>query len=175
VKPLAIFGGIVLVGLAVIFGGLRLTNHSARAESLPSQPTPLTHARFVRAGNAVCDRYYRSDPMLFRNPRTAKALTRAMRIAAPYFDRMAAGLRALVPPRGDAPTYRRLLGGLGQADHALHAMLHAFETGQIRHGVLVARSTARMGSHLNSLAKKLGLNICGLGDRQVRARYDKRP
>jgi hypothetical protein len=170
VKPLAVFGGIVVVGLAVMFAGLRLTNHSASADPLP---TPLTHAQFVRAGNAVCDRYYRDDPTIFRNPKTVKALTKDMRIAVPFVDREAADLRALLPPLGDADTYRRLLGGLGQMDHNARAMLHAFETGQIRQGVLIARSTARLDSHLNSLANKVGLNICGLNGRQVRTRYGK--
>jgi hypothetical protein len=54
VKPLAIFRGIVVVGLVVIFAALRLANHSASADSLPAQPTAPTHAQFVRAGNAVC-------------------------------------------------------------------------------------------------------------------------
>jgi hypothetical protein len=170
VKPLAIFGGIVAVGLAVIFVGLRLTDHPTSANP---PPTPLTHAQFVRAGNAICDRYYRDDPTIFSNPKTVKALTKDMRIAVPYVDREAAGLRALLPPPSDAATYRRLLGGLGQVGHAAHAMLHDFETGQIRQGVLIARSTARMDSHLNSLANKVGLNICGLTGRQVRARYGK--
>jgi hypothetical protein len=173
VKPLAVFGGIVVVGLAVIFVGLRLTDHSASADPLPAAPTSLTHAQFVREGNAVCDRYYRDDPTIFRNPKTVKAFKRDMQIAVPFVDRMAAGLRALVPPPSDAATYRRLLGGLGLQNRAVHAMLHAFETGQIRQGVLIARSTARLDLHLNSLANKVGLNICGLSDHQVRARYGK--
>jgi hypothetical protein len=74
VKPLAIFGGIVVVGLAVIFVGLRLTDHSASANPLP---TPLTHAQFLRAGNAVCHRYYREGKAIFKSkPKTLKMLTR---------------------------------------------------------------------------------------------------
>lgn len=53
-KPLAIFGGIVVVGLAVIFGGLRLTAHSASADNLPA---PLgsyaTSVRIVADTTAV--------------------------------------------------------------------------------------------------------------------------
>jgi hypothetical protein len=172
VKPFAIFGGIVVVGLVVIFAGLRLTSHSALADPLPAQPTALTHAQFVRAGNAVCDRYYRDDPTIFRNPKTVKALTRDMQIALPFVDSEDAGLRALVPPSSDAATYRRLLAGLGRVEDAVHAMLQAFQTaGGVREGVLIARATARMDSHLNRLANKLGLNICGLTSRQVKARY----
>lgn len=173
-KPLAIFGVLVAVGLAVIFAGLRLTDHSARADPLPATPTSLTHAQLVRAGNAVCDRYYRTDPTIFRNPQTLKAITRDMRIGVPYLDRMEMGLRALVPPPSDAFNYRHLLGGTGQMDCDAHAMLHAFETGQVQQGVLIARATARLDLELNSLAKEVGLNICALSDRQVRVRYGKR-
>lgn len=53
-KALAIFGGIVAVGLVVIFAGLRLTAHSASADNLPA---PLgsyaTSVRIVADTTAV--------------------------------------------------------------------------------------------------------------------------
>jgi hypothetical protein len=174
VKPLAIFGGIIVVGLAVIFAGLRLTSHPASAAPLsttPAAPTSLTHAQFVRAGNAVCLRYYRDDRTIYMHPKTLRAITRDLRISIPHVDREVAGLRVLVPPPSDAGTYRRLLRGVGQLDRDAHAILHAFETRQYRRGVLVARSTQHLDKHLNSLSNKLGLKICGLTGRQVRARY----
>jgi hypothetical protein len=167
-KPLAIFGVVVVVGLIAIEAGLRATDHPASADALP---TPLTHRQFVHAGNAVCDRYYRDDPTIFRNPRTVTALTRDMRIAVPFVDREAADLRALVPPASDAAVYRRLLRELGLQNHDAHAMLHSFETGQIAQGLVISRSAARLDLRLNALANELGLNICGLSGRQVAARY----
>src|SRR4029077_14597274 len=59
VRPIAIFAIIVVVGLIAIEAGLRATGNSASANPLPKTPTPLTHAEFIRAGNRVCDRYYR--------------------------------------------------------------------------------------------------------------------
>jgi hypothetical protein len=168
VKPLALFGGIVAVGLAAIFVGLRLTDHSASANPLPK---PLTHAQFVRAGNAICDRYYRTDPTLFKKPKTLKALTSDLRISIPILDSEAAGLRALVPPPPDAATYQRLLGRLAELEGDAYALLHSFETGQVRRGVLIARHASLLDTRLNSLSRKLGLTVCGLSDRQVRARY----
>jgi hypothetical protein len=162
-----------VVGLVVIVGGLRLTDHSARANPSVTPPAPLTHAQFVRAGNAVCVRYYRDDPTIYRNPKTLRAVTRDLRIAVPVMDREAARLRALVPPPSDAGTYRRLLRGVGQLDRDAHAILHAFDTRQYRRGVLVARSLGHLDKHLNSLANRLGLKVCGLTGRQVRARYGK--
>lgn len=173
-KPFAIFGGIVVVGLVLIVGGLRLTNHLASATPPPptsTPPTPLTHAQFVRAGNAICARYYRADPTLFKHPKTLKMVTRDLRISIPFMEREIAGLRALVPPPRDAGTYRRLLTGVGQLDRDAHAVLHAFETAQYRRGVLIARHTNHLDKHLNSLSRNVGLTVCGLTSRQVKARY----
>lgn len=173
-KPFAIFGGIVVVGLALIVGGLRLTNHSASATPPPATstaPTPLTHAQFVRAGNAICARYYRDDPTLFKHPKTLKMVTKDLRISVPVMEREVAGLRALVPPASDAGTYRRLLAGAGQGVRDARAVLHAFETAQYRRGVLIARHTNHLDKRLNSLSRKLGLTVCGLTGRQVKARY----
>ena len=100
-----------------------------------------------------------------------KMITRDLRIQVPLMDRLGAGLRALVPPRRDAGTYRRLLNVAGQELYDAHAVLHAFETGQFRRGVLVARHSGHLDADYNSLSRKLGLSVCGLTGRQVKARY----
>jgi hypothetical protein len=176
VKPLGLFVGVVVVGLVVIFLGLRLTNHSANASPVlttRTAPKPLTQAEFDRAGNAICARYYRVDAPLAKNPpKTLRAVTRDLRIDTAAFDRQTASLRALVPPPHDAGGYRRLLRGVGRASRDLHALLHDFETRQYRSGVLKARQlTPALDRHLNRLARQLGLNVCGLTGRQERARY----
>ena len=171
-KPLGIFVGIVVVGLALIVGGLRFTDHKASANPLPTAPTPLTHAQFVRAGNAICARYYRVDAKLSKRPaKTLKMVTRYLRLEVPAVDRELAGLQALVPPRNEAGGYRRLLRGAKQLDDDAKAILHAFETGQYRRGVLIARQTPNLNRWLNPLARKLGLSVCGLNARQEKARY----
>jgi hypothetical protein len=176
VKPLGLFVGIVVVGLGLIFVGLRLTNHSANASPVlttPTAPKALTQRQFDRAGNAICARYYRVDaPLSKKPPKTLRAVTRYLRIDTAAFDRQAASLRALVPPPNDAGMYRRLLRGVGRGGRDFHALLHDFETGQYRLGVLKARQlTPALDRRLNRLARKLGLNVCGLTGRQERARY----
>jgi hypothetical protein len=175
VKALGIFAGIVVVGLALIVGGLRLTDHAARGNPVAAAPVaraPLTHTQFVRAGNAVCARYYRVDaPLAKKPPKTLKMVTRYLRVEVPAIDRETAGLRALLPPRDDVGAYRRLLRGVGQVDRDAHAILHAFETGQFRRGVLIARRIPSFNRRLNPLARKLGLAVCGLTGRQEQARY----
>jgi hypothetical protein len=173
VRPLAIFAIVVVVGLLAIGAALRLTDHSASAKPSPAPaPPPLTHAQFVRAGNEVCARYYRDGIAIFKKqPKTLKMLRKDLRIMMPLMDRHAAGLRALVPPRSDARGYRRLLRVEGQELYGAHAVLHAFRTGQVRRGVLIARHLDHLDKRFNSLSRKLGLNICGLTGRQVRARY----
>ncbi|HET8751368.1 MAG TPA: hypothetical protein VFM43_02440 [Gaiellaceae bacterium] len=174
VKPLGIFAGIVVVGLALIVGGLRLTDHSATATPPPA-PMPLSQAQFVRTGNAVCADYYRalfkSQTISHPQAKTLKMITRGLRIQVPLMDRLATGLRPLVPPRRDAATYRRLLSVLGQELYDAHAVLHAFETGQFRRGVLIARHGGHLDRAYNSLSRKIGLKVCGLTGRQVKARY----
>lgn len=165
-----------MVGLGVMFVGLRLTSHSANASpalTTPTAPKPLTQAQFARAGNAICARYYRVDAPLSKNrPKTLRAVTRYLRIDTAAFDRETASLGALVPPPNDAGTYRRLLRGVRRGSRDLHGLLHDFETGQYRLGVLKARQlTPAFDQRLNRLARKLGLNICGLTGRQERARY----
>jgi hypothetical protein len=173
VRPLAIFAVVVVVGLIAIGVGLRATDHSASAKPPPPLPTPLSHAQFVRTGNRVCDRYYREGTKAVpkREQKTLKAATRDLRVLMPLMERDAAGLRALVPPRSDAGTYRRLLSVMGQELYDFHATLHAFETRQVRRGVLIARHADHLDKRFNSLSRKLGLSVCGLTGRQVRARY----
>lgn len=176
VKPLGLFAGTVVVGLAVIFVGLRLTSHSANASPVlatPTAPKPLTQAQFDRAGNAICVRYYRVDaPLSKSRPKTLRAVTRNLRIDIAAFDRETISLRALVPPPNDAGMYRRLMRGVGRGGRDIHALLHDFETGQYRLGVLKARHLSpALERHVNHLARKLGLKICGLTGRQERARY----
>ena len=176
VKLLGLFVGVVVVGLGVIFVGLRMTNHSANASPVlttPTAPKPLTQGQFDRAGNAICARYFRVDAPLSKNrPKTLRAVTRHLRIDTAAFDRQTASLRTLVPPPNDAGTYRRLLRGVGRGSRDLHALLHDFETGQYRLGVLKARQlTPAFDRRLNRLARKLGLDICGLTGREERARY----
>jgi hypothetical protein len=172
-KPLAIFAGVVAVGLVVIVGGLRLTDKSASATPSVTPPKPLTHAQFVRAANAVCVRYYHEDSTIYRHPKTLRALTRDLRISVPALDREVAGLRPLLPPPSDAGTYRRLLRGVAKLQRGAHVVLHAFNTRQYRRGVLAARTLGYLDRHLNSLANRLGLNLCGLSGQQVKARYSK--
>lgn len=168
-RPLIIFGVIVGVGLLLLAVGLRMTDHPAKAYAAP---TRLSRERFVRAGNGVCDRYYRDGRRLITSqPKTVRMLTKNLRLSIPLMAREAAGLRALVPPRSDAATYRLLLSLDGQEIDAAHRVLHALETGQVRRGVLVARYADHLDRRLNTLSRRLGLTVCGLTGRQVRARY----
>lgn len=161
-----------MVGLALIAVGLRMTDRPASANPLLTARTPLSQAQFVRAGNAVCARYYRQImPILESHPKTVRALTRYVRNSIPPMEREAAGLRALIPPRRDAATFQRLLRVTGQELRETHAVLHAFETGQVRRGVLLARHAGHLDKPYNALARKIGLSVCGLTGRQVRARY----
>jgi hypothetical protein len=176
VKPLALFVGVVVVGVGVIFLGLRLTDHSAKASPAPTPPVapkPLTQAQFDRAGNAICARYYHLEVPLSEKPaKTLRAITRVLRIDTAAWDRQAASLRALVPPPNDAGTYRRLMRGAARFSRDLHAVLHDFETGQYQRGALNATQlTPARVRPLNRLTRTLGLNICALNDRQARARY----
>lgn len=176
VKPLGLFVGVVVVGLAAILLGLHMTDHSANASpppTTPAAPKPLTQAQFDRAGNAICVRYYRVEaPLSEKQAKTLKAVTRYLRIDTAAFDQETASLQALAPPPNDAGTYRRLLRGVGRFSRGLHALVHDFETGQYRRGALNATQlTPALSRRLNHLARTLGLNICALNDRQQRARY----
>jgi hypothetical protein len=88
-------------------------------------------------------------------------VTRDLRLWMPLVERDVAGLRALVPPVRDDGTYRSLLGVMGQENYDARAVLHAFETGQYRRGVLVARHMDHLDTHFNSLSRQLGLTACG--------------
>jgi hypothetical protein len=173
VKPLALFGVIVAVGLVAIVAALRLTDHSASATAVP----PLsTQVRFVRAGNGVCARYYDELMANFQGrslPKTTKMKAKWLRLELPPFDRMYAGLRALVPPAHDARSYRRLLRMGRRAMRDAHAALHDYETGQVRREALIERGERHdhLNRRSNSLFKKIGLTICGLNGHQVAARY----
>lgn len=174
-KPLAIFVGVVVVGLGVIAAGLHLTGHSASAT-----PPPVTaasaRAQFVRAGNGVCARYYDGLMTTFEGrslPKTPKLKTRYLRLEMPLFEHLYAGLRALVPPGREAGTYRRLLRIARREIRDAHAALHAFETGQAHRVALLERNERRdhLDRRSNTLSRRLGLTICGLNAHQVAARY----
>jgi len=175
VKPLALFGVIVVVGLIALGALLRLTNNSASATP-PIAPALSTQAKFVRAGNGLCARYYDELMATFEArgiPRTAKVKARYIRLEMPLMERVYAGLRALVPPDREAGTYRRLLRLMRRGMHDAHAALHAYETGQLGRVALLDRE--ERGVHLNrrtnTLFRKIGLTICGLNAHQMMARY----
>lgn len=173
-KPLAVFAGILVVGLAVIFAVLRLTAHPASADPLPVPQSSLTKSRFVRTGNGTCARYYQQLEANFEGrprPNSRKMYVQYLRIAIPLAGRLDAGLRALVPPRRDAAAYRRLLRGAAQEVSDARAALHAFESGQVRRGQRIERDGDHLSNRLNSLSRKVGLTICGLTGPQVSARY----
>jgi hypothetical protein len=163
VRPLAIFGAVVVVGVVLIAAGLRLTDHPASATPPPrtASPTPLSHAQFVRAANAICRRSSRKGKAIFK--KKAKSLTmiaRQVRIAVPLFDSEAAALRALAPPSRDAAAWRRLLKHLGQDERQFHAIRHAFETRQWIRGAAIARQLDVTGKRDDPALKKLGLTVC---------------
>jgi hypothetical protein len=175
-KPLALFGGIVVVGLAVLFAGLRLTDHSARASATLPPPVPSASAQFVRAGNGVCARYYQELMTTFEGraqPKTSKMEARYLRLEMPSVERLYAGLRALVPPERDAGDYRRLLRIARRELRDAHVALRAFETGQLRRERLIERAERRdhLDRRSNTLSRRIGLTICGLNAHQVAARY----
>jgi hypothetical protein len=164
-RPLAVFGVIVVVGLAVIAVGLRLTDHPASATPPPAapSPTPLSHAQFVRAANRVCQRELRdSKAKGLRHPKikNLRTLTRDFRLAVPLFDTEAAGVRVLIPPRSEAARFRRLVTTLGVAQQNAHGILHALQTRQIRRAFLLSRRQDVLDKHLNALSRKLGLTVC---------------
>ena len=139
---------------------------------VPTTPTPLSHAQFTRAGNGLCTRYYRQNmPTIKSHPKTLNALATYLRNAIPPLQREDAGFRALVPPRKDAGTYRHLLRVAGLELREAHSALHAFETGQVGRGVLIARHLGQLDKPYNSLSRRLGLTVCGLTRRQVIARF----
>ena len=180
VKPLAIFGAVVVVGLIAIEVGLRATAHTASATP---PPTPLTQAQFVQRGNAVCAVYNRSaKAVLTPNPKTFRAATRELQRWMPLVQRDVAGLRALVPPVSDDATYRSLLAVMTQEDAEVHSILHDFETGQYQRGVLLLRQGSHLDNRFNSLARTLGLTACattarptGSGSRSGSASKGGRP
>ena len=171
-KPLALFGVIVVVGLVAIGAALHLTNNSASAKLPPLSPAS-EQALFVREGNGACARFYKA---LFTalegrgKPKNAKTWARYLRMTIPLFVRMDAELRTLVPPRRDAGTYRRLLRISRREIREARAVQHALETGQVRRARRIGR-----GEHLdrraNSLSRKIGLTICGLNGHQMSQRY----
>lgn len=174
-KPVALFGGIVVVGLVVIGAALRLTDHSASATP-PLASKLSAQARFVRAGNGVCARYYNELMANFEGrsmPKTPKMRAKYLRIELPLFERLYAGLRALVPPDRDAGDYRRLLRIARREVRDAHVAIHAYETGQAHPVALIERDERRdhVDRRSNSLSRKIGLTICGLNSRQVAARY----
>ena len=173
-KPLGIFAGVVVVGLAVIAAGLHLTGRSSAKP--PPVPTASVQAQFVRAGNGVCARYYQELMTTFEGrslPKTPKLKARYLRLGMPSLERLYAGLRALVPSARDAGTYRRLLTIARRELHDAHVALHAFETGQDGRVALLERTERRhhLSRRYNSLSRRVGLTICGLTARQVATRY----
>ncbi|HEX5173940.1 MAG TPA: hypothetical protein VFV91_07335 [Gaiellaceae bacterium] len=174
VKPLGIFVGVVVVGVAVIAAGLHLTDRSASAK--PVVPTASVQAQFVRAGNGVCARYYQELMATFEgrsSPKTPTSKARYLRLEMPLIEQVYAGLRALVPPGREAGPYRRLLRIARREIHDDHLALHAFETGQAHRVVLLERDERRdhLSRRSNSLSRRVGLTICGLTARQVATRY----
>lgn len=172
-KPLALFGVIVVVGLVAIGAALHLTGHSASATPVP----PLSaRAQFVRAGNGVCARYYDGLMAAFEGrsiPKTPTVKAKWLRLEMPLMNRLYAGLHALVPPAREARNYRRVLRMARRAIRDARVALHDFETGQVRREALVERAERRvhLNRRSNSLFRKVGLTICGLSGHQVAARY----
>ena len=162
VRPLAIFAGIVVVGVILIAVGLRVTNHPASATP-PPLPTPLSHAQFVHAANGICERALREGKAKgLRHPNITnlRSLTRDFRLAIPLFIKEAAGVSALVPPRSEAARFRHLVAILGEAQRNAHGILHAVETRQIRRAFLLARQQDVLDKHANAISRKLGLTVC---------------
>ena len=162
-KPIAIFAGIVLVGLALIVGGLHLTDHSASATPPPPLPTPLSHAQFVQAANRVCQRELReSKARGLRHPKikNLRTLTRDFRLAVPLFDREFAGVRVLMPPRSEAARFRHLITILGAAQRNAHGILHALQTRQIGRAFSLSRQQDVLDKRANAISRKLGLTVC---------------
>jgi hypothetical protein len=158
-KALAIFAGVVVVGLGAIALGLQATGGSAPSAATP--PVRLTHAQFVRAANGVCRRFARKGNAIFKKkPKTLKQLARGLRIAFPLLQREEASLRAVTPPAADFATDTRLLREFSVAVHDFHAMLHGVKTRQILRVVVFARQADRLGKRLDRTARKLGLTVC---------------
>lgn len=175
VKPLALFGVIVVVGLVAIGAALRLTDHSASAEP-PIAPKLAAQARFVRAGNGICARSYNELMTALEGrsiPKTAKVKAKWLRLEMPIVERLDAGLRGLVPPAREAGTFRHLIRVARRELHDVHVALHDYETGQVRRVALIEREERRvhLNRRFNALSRQLGLTVCGLNAHQVAARY----
>jgi hypothetical protein len=174
VKPLTLFGVIVVVGLVVIGAALHFTDHSASAT--PPLPPLSAQEQFVRAGNGLCARFYDELMTAFEGrgiPKTATMKAKYLRLQLPLQERLYAGLRALVPPDREAGTYRRLLSLSRRGMRDVHAGLHAYATGQVGRVALIERDERRvhLNRRANSLSRTLGLTICALNDRQIARRY----
>src|SRR5215470_17415272 len=96
VKPLALFGVIVVVGLVAIGAALHFTGNSASAT--PPLPPLSAQARFVRAGNGLCARSYDELMATFESrgvPKTVKMKAKYLRLQLPLEERLDAGFRRL--------------------------------------------------------------------------------
>jgi hypothetical protein len=174
VKPLALFGVIVGVGLVAIAAALHFTNHTASATP-PLRPLSAQE-RFVRAGNGLCARAYNEVMDTFEArgvPKTVKMKAKYLRLQLALEERLDPGFRALEPPARDAGAYRQLLRIDRRGIHDTRAELHAYATGQLWRVTLLDRAARRdhVGRRYNALARKIGLTICGLNAHQVMARY----
>lgn len=163
-KPLAIFAGVVVVGLALIAGGLRLTGSSAGANpSATPMITPLTRTQFVHAADRVCGQELREAKARgLRHPKitSLRSLTRYFRLAVPLFDAEAAGVRVLIPPRSEAAAFRRLTTNLALSEGNANSILHALQTRQIRRAFLFAKRQDVLDKRMNTESRKLGLTVC---------------
>jgi len=138
-SPLGVFTAIMVVGLAVIAGGMKA--FGGTSTSPYHAPAPLTTAQFKREGaqlgRSLC---VQLKPVVNKKPHSLKEFAAGIREVDAAFDRLRAGLARMVPPPSRARHFFRFRNKVDGAVSAMDHANHLAETHQWRSLVLFVRS-----------------------------------
>jgi hypothetical protein len=139
-NPLALFATVLVVGVALIVGGMKAFGGASSAPT--SAANPLSPGQFARANEHICLSLRQELKSLVASgkPKSLRQAITYIRRGTTIFDHLRTEYYNLIPPPSDRGQFRRLLTRLNVMDVAMHRLDHLAETHQWARFVFLARS-----------------------------------
>jgi hypothetical protein len=138
--PLALFAAILVVGVALIAGGMKAFGGTSGKPA--DAATPLSPGQFAQANERICVSLRQELQSLVAHgkPRSLRQAITYIRRGTTLFDHLRTEYYSLIPPPSYRVQFRRLLTRLNVMDVAMHHLDHLADTHQWARFVLLARS-----------------------------------
>ena len=122
--------------------------------------SPLTHAEFLAAADAICSEADEKNNAL-PEPTSIDELGAAFRDQLNIFEEQLAGLERLTPPAEDREQVDRAVVLLGEVNATVAGAADAFESGDVDKAGELLDGLDPIGAELDELAADIGLTACG--------------